>query len=243
VFFSGYKKLGGMFWLCLPGHSTSKKYREVPPRRQRAKLPTIASPLRHTHELLLLPHYQPVISSSLLTMSTQLGIPTVCANEGHMTNLMKCFIEYPKCKEKCFTFNFSRNAGLFDIPDYMLQEGAAEIMDCSEIEGPVCAYTECRDCEPCTDIINALYRCVIAYSTTVDPKLKTMANCPLDCSGDSFLLASGDFEDADAPGADAVNGTESGNFTDTVDIDFNRTASVNYSDIDIDYNGTRFLLN
>ena len=145
-------------------------------------------------------------------MSEALGIPQKCAQEGHMSNLMNCFIEVPKCREKCFTLDFSRNAGLFDIPEDVLEDGA--IVDCAEIEEPVCVYTECRDCEPCKDIINALYRCIIAYSTTMDPKLKTMANCPLDCSGDSFLIDNEMLEDGIF---------DDGNFT--------------------DFNGTRFLLN
>ncbi|KAL3912696.1 MAG: hypothetical protein SGILL_006783 [Bacillariaceae sp.] len=145
-------------------------------------------------------------------MSMELGIPQKCATEGHMSNLMKCFIEVPDCRKMCFTLNFNRNAGLFDIPEYLFEEGNP-ITDCSEIEEPVCVYTECLDCEPCRDIINALYRCVIAHSTTLDPKLKTMANCPLDCTGDSFLI------DNEMIADDGNNITDS------------------------DVNGTRFLLN
>ncbi|KAL3911251.1 MAG: hypothetical protein SGILL_007353 [Bacillariaceae sp.] len=126
-------------------------------------------------------------------MALELGIPTICANEGHMQNLMMCFIEFPRCREKCFTLNFNQDGGLFDLPDYFQDE--LEVIDCAEFEEPVCAYTECIYCNPCKEILNDLYRCVIAHTTMIDARMKTMANCPLTCDGESFLMDSGDFVD------------------------------------------------
>ena len=117
-------------------------------------------------------------------------IPQACTDLGLMNDLIMCFVEEPLCLENCFPRE-GTTPEFFRLPDDLdLLMG-----DCAEFEEPVCMITECRHCTPCATIINDLYRCVVNEMRFVEPQLKLLVNCPLDCSGDSFLLNSGNFTD------------------------------------------------
>mmetsp|Transcript_608 Transcript_608/g.1446 ORF Transcript_608/g.1446 Transcript_608/m.1446 type:complete len:146 (-) Transcript_608:241-678(-) len=77
--------------------------------------------------------------------------------------------------------NLFRCFGLTSVLDPDLIPDPSDITDCVDIEDPYCLIE--AECDPCSEVIKALMRCIVVHSNGVDANVTELVEeCPFDCS-------------------------------------------------------------